>query len=93
MLYYNKIYTKKYEQNSWNTVGETSVSNTNNVLKANMLEMNNELYLIISEWEKIVLYKFQNSDWKQIATLSDTNGLNNYKVYNNELYISKVDYN
>ena len=42
---------------------------------------------------KIVLYKFQNSDWKQIATLSDTNGLNNYKVYNNELYISKVDYN
>ena len=58
-----------------------------------MLEMNNELYLIISEWEKIVLYKFQNSDWKQIATLSDTNGLNNYKVYNNELYISKVDYN
>lgn len=53
----------------------------------------NELYLIISEWEKIVLYKFQNSDWKQIATLSDTNGLNNYKVYNNELYISKVDYN
>ena len=93
MLYYNKIYTKKYEQNSWNTVGETYVSNTNNVLKANMLEMNNELYLIISEWEKIVLYKFQNSDWKQIATLSDTNGLNNYKVYNNELYISKVDYN
>ena len=89
----NKIYTRKYEQNSWNTVGETSVSNTNNVLKANMLEMNNELYLIISEWEKIVLYKFQNSDWKQIATLSDTNGLNNYKVYNNELYISKVDYN
>ena len=53
MLYYNKIYTKKYEQNSWNTVGETSVSNTNNVLKANMLEMNNELYLIISEWEKL----------------------------------------
>lgn len=88
----SKIYTQIYDGENWSTINTTTIENTNNITKVELLSIKQQLYLIATEWEQIKLYKFVNGKWESVTTLSDTNGLNDYKVYKDELYLSKVDY-
>lgn len=86
----NKIYTSTYEGSEWKTINTANMENTNYITGISLLNLNEELYLITSSWPNINLYKYNNG-WTKVTSLSDTNGSYSYKVYNEKLYITKVD--
>lgn len=86
----NKIYTSTYEGSEWKNINTTNMENTNYITGVSLLNLNEELYLITSSWPNINLYKYNNG-WTKVTSLSDTNGSYSYKVYNEKLYITKVD--
>lgn len=88
----NKIYTQTYNGENWTTINTTEFGESNNVTKVDLVDLKNQLYLIATEWEKIKIYRFTNNKWESITSIEDTNGLDGYKVYNDELYLSTVDY-
>lgn len=86
----NKIYTSTYEGSEWKNINTANMENTNYITGVSLLNLNEELYLITSSWPNINLYKYNNG-WTKVTSLSDTNGSYSYKVYNEKLYITKVD--
>ena len=88
----NKIYTSTYEDSEWKNINTANMENTNYITGVSLLNLNEELYLITSSWANINLYKYNNG-WTKVTSLSDTNGSYSYKVYNEKLYITKVDGN
>lgn len=86
----NKIYTSTYEGSEWKNINTTNMENTKYITGVSLLNLNKELYLITSSWPNINLYKYNNG-WTKVTSLSDTNGSYSYKVYNEKLYITKVD--
>lgn len=86
----NKIYTSTYEGSEWKNINTANMENTNYITGVSLLNFNEELYLITSSWPNINLYKYNNG-WTKVTSLSDTNGSYSYKVYNEKLYITKVD--
>ena len=88
----NKIYTSTYEGSEWKNINTANMENTNYITGVSLLNLNEELYLITSSWPNINLYKYNNG-WTKVTSLSDTNGSYSYKVYNEKLYITKVDGN
>ena len=86
----NKIYTSTYEGSEWKNINTTNMENTKYITGVSLLNLNEELYLITSSWPNINLYKYNNG-WTKVTSLSDTNGSYSYKVYNEKLYITKVD--
>lgn len=86
----NKIYTSTYEGSKWKNINTANMENTNYITGVSLLNLNEELYLITSSSPNINLYKYNNG-WTKVASLPDTNGSYSYKVYNEKLYITKVD--
>lgn len=86
----NKIYTNTYDGKTWKNINTSNISNTDDIMKTSLFSFNNELYLFTASWNDIKLYKFNNG-WTNIANINDTNATFSYKIFNNSLYLTKID--
>ena len=83
----NKIYTHTYDKDIWTNINISNIENSNNLTKASLLNLDNELYLLVSTFDKIILYKYSNG-WNKVTEMVNNNGSYAYKILNHKIYLT-----